>query len=150
MYTLISLTDSDKHFDSAITEYHKRLWKNLTCINLKPSKIQNRQQAIKADTEQLTKRIEKHHNNYDQFVLLSLNGKSKSTKERVRAFPFWKKYCFIIGGPHGSNEELIMKNWKLSLLGLGKQTMVHGLAKLVVTEQIYRIWMIQHNRSYHY
>lgn len=150
MYTLISLTDSDKHFDSAITEYHKRLWKDLTFVNLKPSKVQNREQAIQADTEQLIKRIKKHENKYDHFILLSLNSKSKSTKDRVRAFSFWKRYCFIIWWPHGINEELIMKNWKLSLLGLGKQTMVHGLAKLVVTEQIYRIWMIQHNRSYHY
>ena len=151
MYTIVSLSDSDKHFDSALAEYLKRMQKNLTIINLKPSKADQRESAIVKDTDILLERLEKNAKSYDQIIFLSLHGKDSPTEDRVRMFPVWKKYCFMIGGPHGIDEEkLRIKNWELKMIGLGKQTLVHGLAKLVLTEQIYRIRMIQNNRSYHY
>ncbi len=151
MYTILSLSDSDKHFDSALAEYTKRLPKNLTIINLKPSKADHRETAITKDTDIIIDRLEKNKEKYDQFILLSILWKDSPTEDRVRTFPLWCKYCFIIGGPHGLDEnKLTISNYQLSMIGLGKQTMVHGLAKLVLAEQIYRIWMIQQNRSYHY
>jgi 23S rRNA (pseudouridine1915-N3)-methyltransferase len=151
MYAILSLSDSDKHFDSALAEYTKRLQKNLTIIDLKPSKADHREMAIQKDTDIIIDWLAKNNNKYDQFILLSINGKDKPTEDRVRSFPVWKKYCFIIGGPHGLDEnKLAISNYQLAMIGLGKQTMVHWLAKLVLAEQIYRIWMIQNNRSYHY
>ena len=151
LYTILSLSDSDKHFDSAIAEYLKRLPKNLTIIDLKPSKADHRETAITKDTDIIIDWLAKNKEKYDQFILLSINGKDKPTEDWVRSFPVWKKYCFIIGGPHGLDEnKLAMSNYQLSMIGLWKQTLVHGLAKLVLAEQIYRIWMIQSNRSYHY
>lgn len=151
MYTILSLSDSDKHFDSAIAEYLKRLQKNLTIIDLKPSKADHRETAISKDSDLIIDWLAKHKEKYDQCILLSINGKDSPTEDWVRTFPLWKKYCFIIGGPHGLDEEkLKIKNLELKMVWLWKQTMVHGLAKLVLAEQIYRIWMIQQNRSYHY
>lgn len=151
LYTILSLSDSDKHFDSAIAEYLKRLPKNLTIIDLKPSKADHRETAIQKDTDLIIDWLTKNKDKYDQFILLSINGQDAPTQDRVRNFPFWKKYCFIIGGPHGLDEEkLKIKNSELKMIWLWKQTLVHGLAKLVLAEQIYRIWMIQQWRSYHY
>lgn len=151
MYTILSLSDSDKHFDSAIAEYLKRLQKNLTIIDLKPSKADHRETAIQKDTELIIDWLSKNKEKYDHFILLSINGKDKPTEDWVRSFPIGKKYCFIIGWPHGLDEELLISTHKqLGMINLGKQTLVHGLAKLVLAEQIYRIWMIQNNRSYHY
>lgn len=151
MYTILSLSDSDKHFDSAIAEYLKRLQKNLTVIDIKPNKADNRELSIQKDTELIIDWLIKNKDKYDQFILLSINGKDKQTEERVKSFPLWKKYCFIIWWPHWLDEEkLAMSNYQLAMIGLGKQTMVHGLAKLVLSEQIYRIWMIQQGRNYHY
>ncbi len=151
MYTILSLSDSDKHFDSAIAEYLKRLQKNLTIIDLKPSKADNRELAIQKDTDLILDWLAKNKDKYDHFILLSINGNSKPTEDRVRSFPVWKKYCFIIGWPHGLDENRLLRTsqW-LWTINLGKQTMVHGLAKLVLAEQIYRIWMIQQWRNYHY
>lgn len=151
MYTILSLSDSDKYFDSAIAEYTKRMQKNLTLIDLKPSKADHRENAIMKDTDIILGRLEKNKEKYDHVILLSLLWTDNTTQDRVRQFPMWKKYCFIIWWPHWLDEEkLKIQNSKLKMIGLGKQTLVHGLAKLVLSEQIYRIWMIQNNRSYHY
>ena len=72
MYTILSLSDSDKHFDSAIAEYTKRLPKNLTIINLKPSKADQRETAITKDTDIIIDRLEKNKKNYDHIILLSI------------------------------------------------------------------------------
>lgn len=150
MYTILSLSDSDKHFDSALAEYTKRLPKNLTIINLKPSKADHRETAIIKDTDIIIDRLEKNKDKYDQFILLSILWKDNPTEDRVRTFPLWGKYCFIIGGPHGLDEKRLLSQYQISTLGLGQHTMVHGLAKLVLTEQLYRVRMIQNWRNYHY
>ena len=148
MYTILSLSDSDKHFDTAIAEYSKRMQKNLTLIDLKPSKADNRELAINKDTDIIMDRHERNKEKYDHFILLSILWIDKTTEDWVRQFPIWKKYCFIIWWPHGLDEErLSMSNIKLTKIGLGKQTLVHGLAKLVLSEQIYRIRMIHAHRS---
>ncbi len=87
MYTILSLSDSDKHFDSALAEYTKRLPKNLTIIDLKPSKADNRDTAIIKDTDIIVDWLAKNKDKHDQFILLSINGKDKPTEDRVRAFP---------------------------------------------------------------
>lgn len=151
MYTILSLSDSDKHFDSAIAEYTKRLPKQLTIIDLKPNKADQRELARQKDTDTICAWLDKHSKHYDHIVLLSINAQDKTTEDRVRTFPFWKKYCFIIGGPHGLDEHMLQTQIPtLQQINLWKQTMVHGLAKLVLAEQLYRIRMIQQGRSYHY
>lgn len=87
MYTILSLSDSDKHFDSALAEYLKRLQKNLTIINLKPSKADHRETAISKDTDILIERLEKNAKSYDHIIFLSIHGKDYPTEERVRKFP---------------------------------------------------------------
>ena len=53
---------------------------------------------------------------------------------------------FIIGGSHGLCNTLLQKaSLKLSF---GKITLPHKLARLVLTEQIYRSWCILNNKQY--
>lgn len=87
MYTILSLSDSDKHFDSALAEYTKRLQKNLTIIDLKPNKADNRELAIQRDTDLILDWLSKNKDKYDQFILMSVNGKDSPTEDRVRKFP---------------------------------------------------------------
>lgn len=151
MYTILSLSDSDKHFDTAISEYTKRLGKYLTLIDLKPNKADHKELAKNKDTDTVIARLQRQGKNYDHIILLSINATSKTTEDRVRTFPFSQNFCFIIGGPHGLDESKLHSHIpSLQTINLGKQTMVHGLAKLVLAEQIYRIRMIQQGRSYHY
>ena len=41
MFCILSISDSDKHFASAIAEYQKRLWKQIKIEDLKPVKDDN-------------------------------------------------------------------------------------------------------------
>lgn len=150
MYTILSLSDSDKHFDSAIAEYVKRMQKNLTIINLKPNKADIRELAIIKDTDIISDRLDKNQKKYDKIIMLSTQWKDIATENWLDILPLWWKYCFIIWWPHGLDEKRLLSQYQITTLWLGKQTMVHGLAKLVVIEQLYRIWMIQSWRSYHY
>lgn len=125
--------------------------KNITLITIKPSKADQSEFAKKADTDKINDWLEKHAQSYDNIVLLSITAKSMPTEDWVRSFPLWKKVCFIIWWPHWLEEErLSISNYKLSIIGLGKHTMVHWLAKLVLLEQLYRVRMIGNNRKYNY
>lgn len=55
--------------------------------------------------------------------------------------------CFVIGSSHGLHPDVINAcNLKISL---SKMTMPHNLARLFLTEQIYRGFKILYNESYH-
>lgn len=56
---------------------------------------------------------------------------------------------FVIGGPYGL-DNAVMKEHVDMMLSFGGMTMPHGLAKLVVLEQVYRVGMIREGREYHY
>jgi 23S rRNA (pseudouridine1915-N3)-methyltransferase len=54
---------------------------------------------------------------------------------------------FIIGGAYGLSDEV--RNRADLILSLGKITMPHALARVVLVEQIYRAYTIDKNHPYH-
>jgi len=57
-----------------------------------------------------------------------------------------KELAFIVGGPRGLSRELVAqvdKKWSLSRL-----TLTHEMARLLVVEQLYRAYTINHNLPY--
>jgi len=56
---IISVSDSDKHFQSAIEEYTKRLGKNIEIITIKPEKNGTPKQIISKETDKIIERISK-------------------------------------------------------------------------------------------
>jgi 23S rRNA (pseudouridine1915-N3)-methyltransferase len=59
-----------------------------------------------------------------------------------------KKMIFIIGGAFGLDEAILQRaNFTLSLSPL---TFPHQLARLITTEQLYRVFTILHNQQYHH
>ncbi|MCF7835450.1 23S rRNA (pseudouridine(1915)-N(3))-methyltransferase RlmH [Candidatus Gracilibacteria bacterium] len=148
MFVILAVSDSDKHFDIAIKEYQKRFGKKLKIENIKPSKNGTHIQIIQKDTQNIIDIISKRFGSYKK-VLLSKDGKSLDTDQ---IFDFCKKnndIVFIIGGPYGLDEKLLENDIDLKL-GFGKITIQHGLAKLILLEQVYRVDMISQNRNYHY
>lgn len=149
MYIILHISDSDKHFSSAIEEYMKRLWKSVILDVIKPFKDDNKELVIKKETQKLIERIKDKYANW-QKVLLIKEGKQMQTEEILAKFR-WQDTVFVIWWPYGIDDQIFLSNFPESVfLSFGKMTMPHWLAKLVLLEQIYRIWTIETGKSYHY
>ncbi len=75
---VISISDSDKHFVTAIDEYCKRLGKDVELITLKPEKNGNRDQIIMKETEKIIDKLSTIKDSYT--ILLAKEGKQISTE----------------------------------------------------------------------
>lgn len=153
MFTILSISDSDKHRKSVVEEYTKRLGKSVKIIDIKPSKNGNNQQIITKDTETLLAHLQKFSNTTK--ILLSKEGKVLDTMQfatvcrNKNAESRFSGVVFIIGWPYGLDEQLLAKhiNSKISFWAI---TLPHGLAKVTLLEQLYRIGTIEQGKSYHY
>lgn len=90
---VLCISDSDKHFASAIDEYLKRLGKDIEITTIKPEKNGTRDQIISKETEKI---IEKLAKNTDYKILLSKDGKQISTEEIVKLVQINNNITFII------------------------------------------------------
>lgn len=146
-YVILNISDSDKHWASAIWEYTKRLWKSVILENLKPCKNGSREQIIEKETWEILKKLGKKYKDWD-CVLMSKDGDLVST-EKLLDICKNKNIVFIIWWPYGLNEDELVKIWSKKV-AFWKITLPHWLAKLTLLEQIYRIWTIETGKSYHY
>ena len=146
MFIILSISDSDKHRDKVVEEYTKRLWKSVKIENIKPSRKGNNDQMIQADTENIIAKLEKF-SEYKK-ILLSKEGRLFTTMDLHTYFT--NKNCvFIIGWPYGLHEQALDK-YIDAKISFGAITLPHGLAKVTLLEQLYRIWTIEQWKSYHY
>jgi len=147
--TILAISDSDKHFASAISEYTKRLGKSIDIQHIKPIKHGTRDQIISKETDLILSKITKRKQKWDNIVLLSKGGKAWTTEQFVSKFKPWKTYTIIIWWPYGLDEKTLqsMIDYRISLW---MHTMPHGLAQLVLLEQVYRINTIHEGKMYHY
>ncbi|MEA3305149.1 MAG: 23S rRNA (pseudouridine(1915)-N(3))-methyltransferase RlmH [Patescibacteria group bacterium] len=145
MITLITFSDNFHHFDTAISEYKKRLGKNFELVQLKPSKKRTPKEIIQDETIQLQKKLEKMKG---YKVVMSVAGKQLSTEDLSHTIEKYTQthshIIFIIGGSYGMNED-DLNNYIDSKISLSKMTFPHALAVLNLTEQIYRCNQIQKN-----
>ncbi len=146
-YTILNISDSDKHWSEAIDEYTKRLGKSVNIENIKPIKNWTQAQIIQKETNLILDKIDKKYKDRDK-VLLSKDGKQYSTEELWNIL-WYKKTVFVIWWPYGLNEERLLRIW-VKKISFGKITLPHWLAKLTLLEQIYRIGTIESWKKYHY
>ena len=99
MHIILNVSDSDKHFSSAIEEYQKRLWKDVSFDTLKPFKDDNHSLVIQKETESVIKTIEKKYTNYKK-ILLAKEWKLLTTEELGKEIN-WQNCVFIIWWPYG-------------------------------------------------
>lgn len=148
MYTILSISDSDKHRNSAIQEYEKRLGKMITIENIKPAKNGNREQIIQQDTENIIQILNKKYQQHYK-ILMSKDGKLLTTEELEKVIHKQNHVVCIIWWPFGLNENQL--SWIINeKIWFGKITLPHWLAKLTLVEQIYRCETIRSGKSYHY
>ena len=87
----------------------------------------------------------------EQVVLLDERGKQFCSKSLASKLTEWqtdgRNLCFIIGGPDGVSETVRQRadmTWSLSQL-----TLPHGMARALLSEQLYRAWSLQSGHPYH-
>ena len=130
------LTDGINDYLKRLTKYHK-----IELIELKDY-------DIKKEKEEILKVLNK-----DSYIIsLAIEGKEYKTIELSEKIDNLltngkSNITFIIGGSDGIDEEI--KNISNELLSFSKLTFPHGLFRLILLEQIYRIFKIQNNETYH-
>lgn len=146
MFVILSISDSDKHRNGVVQEYTKRLGKSVRIIDIVPSRKWTPQQMIQTDTENIIAKLSKF-GDY-QKILLSKEGKSLDTWALHKLF-IHQNVVFIIGWPYGL-QETALASFVDGKISFGTITLPHGLVKVTLLEQLYRISTIEQGKSYHY
>lgn len=87
----------------------------------------------------------------ERMVLLDERGQQLSSTELAARLESWQAdgsdLCFVVGGPDGVADDCIARadfTWSLSRL-----TLPHGMARVIVAEQLYRAWSLASGHPYH-
>ncbi len=138
----------ENFYKDAINEYKKRISKytKLEIIEL-PDYNYDDKKTIKEETNNILKELNKN----DYNILMDINGQeldSISLANKIKnELNFNSNITFIIGGSLGVNEEL--KGQCDYLLSFSKLTFPHQLFRIILLEQIYRVFKIINNEEYH-
>ena len=146
----------EKYMKDFAIEYEKRLsgYCKLTVTELEPIKLsdnpseQEIKNALNKETQMIKAKIPK--NSY--VFSMCIEGKQMSSEELSKklediALSGKNNITFIIGSSFGlSNEIKQMSDYKFSM---SKMTFPHKLARIMLTEQIYRAMSITNNGKYH-
>ena len=124
----------EKYLLEAIREYEKRLSKYTKLDIIEVSDIDNPNIDIK-----------------DYVITLEIEGNMLSSRELAfkidSIFNTHSNITFIIGGSYGLHNDIKNRsNYKLSF---SKLTFPHQLFRVNLLEQIYRVFKINNNESYH-
>ncbi len=133
----------EKYLMDAINDYMKRLSKyyKVDLIELKDSNITEEKKLILS-----------HLNKSDYIISMCIEGVEYSTielKDKIDNLltSGQSNITFIIGGSDGLDNEI--KSISNELISFSKLTYPHGLFRLILLEQIYRVFKIMNNETYH-
>jgi 23S rRNA (pseudouridine1915-N3)-methyltransferase len=139
----------EKFLVSAIEEYSKRLSKytKIEIIELPDYDINNKDIVLEKEKENILK----HINNKDYIITLEIEGSQLSSEDFAKKidkiFITNPNITFIIGGSYGLHNQI--KNMSDFKLSFSKFTFPHQLFRVILLEQIYRVYKINNNESYH-
>ena len=146
----------EKYMKDFSAEYEKRLsgYCKLTVTELEPVKLsdnpseQEIKNALAKETQMIKAKILKN-----SFVFsMCIEGKQMSSEELSKklediALTGKNNITFIIGSSFGLSDEIKqMSDYKFSM---SKMTFPHKLARIMLTEQVYRALSITNNAKYH-
>ena len=141
-----------KWVDEAYHEYAKRLPRQqaitLTCI---ATANRNSGQPVERLQAQEAEKIRSKIKADSLTIALDEHGQQWSTQQWAEQYRRWQheypQVNFIIGGPDGIAPELLKAADQT--LALGRMTLPHGLARVVLIEQLYRAWSVVEGHPYH-
>lgn len=146
----------EKYLKDGIAEYGKRMsrFAKFEIVELADEKIPNNasaaqnQQIMEKEGERILAKISER----DYVIVLAIEGKQLSSEafSQIIADATLRGYSdivFVIGGSLGLADKVKKRaNLRLSF---GLLTLPHQLMRLVLSEQIYRVFMIQQGSPYH-
>lgn len=146
----------EKYWTMAIAEYEKRLsaFCKFNIIEVSEEKISDNpsESQIKSTVFHEGERIKDKLKKNSFVVSMCIEGKIISSQELAAmiekaSLEGYSSIDFIIGGSWGIDENVkTMSNAKISM---GRMTFPHQLARIMLTEQIYRSFQISSNGKYH-
>lgn len=146
-----------KYFAEGVAEYQKRLaaFASFRIIELPEEKIEEKNASdavVKKALEKEGKAILSNVRKGAAIVAMCIEGRQISSEELAqfladRAGSGAGDVAFVIGSSHGLADE--MKKAAALKFSMGRITMPHQLARLVLTEQIYRACTINAGMKYH-
>ena len=133
-------------------DYTRRInrYASFEVVELKetPLKTQSNVEQVRSDE---AKKIRKALKPGEHVIALDERGKSVSSVQVAECLDQWSSHgpssiAFVIGGPSGWTgvSSTAHARWQLS-----KMTLPHRLARVILTEQIYRAFTILRNEPYH-
>lgn len=146
----------EKYLKDGIAEYQKRLsrFTQFEIIELADEKTPEK--ASQAENEKIMEKeanriLSKIGNRY-YVIALAIEGKQYASEEFSQfitdiTIQGFSDITFIIGGSLGLHSKIKQKAH--ALISFGRLTLPHQLMRLVLTEQIYRAFMIQEGSPYH-
>ena len=147
----------EKFYLDAVAEYVKRLNRvcKLEIIELPEEKIEEKNASdavVKKALDKEGKAILSNVRKGAAIVAMCIEGKQISSDELAqflaqRAGSGAGDVAFVIGSSHGLSDEV--KKAAALKFSMGRITMPHQLARLVLTEQIYRACTINAGMKYH-
>lgn len=148
----------EKYLKDAIEEYKKRLSKfctlNIIEVSEAVAKVENAtniNNSIEVEGNEIMSKLDSFAKNCFIFVL-DIAGTELSTIEFEKKIEEIKtkgvsEITFVIGGSYGLSDVIKKKaNFRLSF---SKMTFPHQLFRLILLEQIYRVFKIANNEPYH-
>lgn len=133
----------ETYLKEMVNDYLKRLTKyhKVELIEVKDSNINEE-----------AKEILKYIKSNDYVISLAIEGKELSTLEfkdliERQLVNGNSNITFIIGGSDGIDESI--KNNSDEMISFSKLTFPHGLFRTILLEQIYRVFKIMNNETYH-
>lgn len=147
----------EKYFAQAIDEYAKRLqaFCKLQFVELSEEKLRDNDpkpaqvaEVIEAEGKRLLQRI----GSSDYVIALCIEGKLSSSEELAAtlsrlALTGRSTVDFVIGGSYGLSDAV--KSRADERLSMSRMTFPHTMARMMLTEQIYRAYEIAGNGKYH-
>jgi 23S rRNA (pseudouridine1915-N3)-methyltransferase len=138
--------------EQGMQEYSKRLPAEFSfcCVEVplgRRAKNTDPRQAVRQEAEFLLAKLSPR----DHVVALDVNGRSLGTEAMAQRISVirdeGRHLSLLVGGPDGLDDSCLQRaeeRWSLSAL-----TLPHPLVRIVVAEQIYRVWSLISGHPYH-
>lgn len=131
------------------TDRYPREWQFRldTIATVRRNKGDKSGQAMVAEGERILAKL----STTEQVVLLDESGEQLSSSALANKLLQWQQdsrdLCFLIGGPDGVSDAC--RRRADFTLSLSRLTLPHGMARVLLAEQLYRAWSMQTGHPYH-